>query len=156
MSLKICFFVVLVASVSIAVLARTEGDCNAPAGSIYDCSQSIYSNCKNATFIADRLAFNKSCSSVSLFWDAPQYNMTILFKSGLSEPYELCIKPVGCTNTSRTLDDGRETSVEWNTFDQEPVCFKSQRSDSSTMKFRFDAGSRWHCYGTFIRFSYRF
>lgn len=116
LSLKICFLATLAAAISIAVSSRQDGDCKAPAGTIYDCSQYIYSNCKNATYIAQRLAFNQSYSSVSLFWNAPQYNMTILFESGFLKPHQLCINPVGCAKTFRTLDSGQETDVEWNTF----------------------------------------
>jgi hypothetical protein len=82
--------------------------------------------------------------------------MTILFQSNLAKPYSICIEPVGCTQTYCTLDDGRGVHTEWDIFGEEPVCFKTKRSDRLIMKFRFDAGSRWHCYGTFINFSYRF
>lgn len=66
------------------------------------------------------------------------------------------MEPVACTKAYRTLDEGREVSIEWDTFGREPVCFKTERSDRPTMKFRFDAGTQWHCYGTFINFFYNF
>ena len=153
---KIFLVALIVAAASNSVFGqRTDGDCVAPAGSIDDCSQFIYSNCKNATFVADRLAYGDQCSPISLFWDAPVYNMTVVFQSNFSKPYDLCIRPVGCTQAYRTVEDGSEVVVDWNTFNNEPVCFKSTRSDAPTMRFRFDAGDRWHCYGSFIRFFYR-
>jgi hypothetical protein len=156
MSFKSSFIAVLTISVLTVVLGqRNDGDCVAPAGSIENCSQSIYSNCKNATFIANRLAYSDQCSPISLFWDAPMYNMTILFRSNLTKSYSICIEPVRCTQACRTLDDGSEVPIEWHTFSTEPVCFKTERSDRPTMKFRFDAGNQWRCYGTFINFSYQ-
>jgi hypothetical protein len=148
--------VLLISALTVVLGQRTDGDCVAYAGEITSCTQSISSACMNATFIANRLAYSEQCSPISLFWDAPTYNMTILFQSQFLKPYSLCIKPVGCTEAYRTLDDGREIKIEWDSFNREPVCFKTERSDRPTMKFRFDAGSRWHCYGTFINFSYRF
>ena len=157
MSFKIYFISILLISISIVVRGqRKDDDCEAYARPIESCSQIISSDCNNATFIADRLAYSEECSSVSLFWDAPMYNMTVLFQSHLTKPYSVCIQPVGCVKSYRTLDDGREVQIEWTSFNREPVCFKTERSDRPIMKFRFDAGSVWHCYGTFINFSYRF
>ncbi|CAF4891181.1 unnamed protein product [Rotaria sp. Silwood1] len=133
-----------------------NADCVAQGGPIKDCFQIISSNCDNATFVADRLAYTDRCSAISLFWDAPTYNMTILFQSYLTKPYELCIRRVACTQAFRTLEDGREVPVEWKASGNEPTCFKTERDDFPTMKFRFDAGKVWHCYGTFINFFYRF
>ena len=156
MQSKILLIALVVATASNIVFGqRTDGDCVAPAGPIDSCSQYIYSNCKNATFIADRLAYSDQCSPISLFWDAPVYNMTVIFQSHFTKPYDLCIRPTGCTQAFRTLDDGREVVVDWNTFNSEPVCFKNTRNDAPVMRFRFDAGSQWHCYGSFIRFFYR-
>jgi hypothetical protein len=81
--------------------------------------------------------------------------MTILFQSHLMKPYSICIKPVGCSQAYRTEENGREVPIKWETFSTEPVCFKTERSDQPTMKFRFDAGDKWRCYGTFINFSYQ-
>lgn len=157
MSFKSLFIIVLLVSVLTIVLGqRNDGNCTASAGDIQECSQTIYSNCKNATFIANRMTYSDQCSEVSLFWDAPMYNMTILFQRNLTKSYSICIKPVGCSKAYRTLDDGHEVSIEWDSFNRQPVCFKTERNDRSTMKFRFDAGSQWRCYGTFINFSYRF
>jgi hypothetical protein len=156
MSSKIFLIVVLLISVSIVVLGqRSDGDCAAGAGAITGCSQFIYSGCENATFIADRSAYSEECVPMSLFWDAPTYNMTILFQSDLKKSYSICLQPAMCTQAYRTLADGREVKIDWNTFNREPTCFETEGSDQPTMKFRFDAGSRWHCYGSFINFFYR-
>ncbi len=122
--------------------------------SIQDCFQTIYSTCNNATFVADRLAYGDHCSNVSLFWDAPLYNMTILFDSHFLKPYEICIQPVACVKAFYTDDDEHEVPIDWGRSSQKPVCFGTQRADRPIMKFRFDAGDYWHCYGTFIRFFY--
>jgi hypothetical protein len=151
-----CVTVILLFFLAIVSCQHKDGDCIAFAGSIESCMQTIGSDCKNATFTANHSTYSDQCSSVSLFWDAPLYNMTILFKSQFMKPYSICIEPVGCTKAYRTLDDGREVSIEWETFSREPVCFKTERSDRPTMKFRFDAGIQWRCYGTFINFSYKF
>ena len=69
------------------VFCQAKGDdCVATSGPIESCSQFIYSNGKNAIFAANHSAYSDQCSPVSLFWDAPQYNMTILFQSQLMKP----------------------------------------------------------------------
>jgi hypothetical protein len=146
--------VILLSALVVVSCQHRDDDCVAFAGSIESCTQSIGSDCKNATFTANHSAYSDQCVPVSLFWDAPLYNMTILFKSQFMKPYSICIEPVACTKAFRTLDDGREVNIEWGTFSREPVCFKTERSDRPTMKFRFDAGIQWRCYGTFIRFFY--
>ena len=151
-----CIALVLLSTIFLVSSQHQKDDCVAPGGPIESCSQSIYSNCKNATFPANYSSYGDQCSTVSLFWDAPLYNMTILFQSHFLKPYSLCMKPVGCTKAYRTLDDAREVPIEWDSFKSEPVCFKTERSDRPIMKFRFDAGTQWHCYGTFIDFSYKF
>ncbi|CAF3415514.1 unnamed protein product [Rotaria socialis] len=140
-------------SSSLVVLAQRGESCKAMSSPIYDCSQTIYSDCKNATFVTDRSTFSKNCSQVSLFWDAPLYNMTLLFDSDLIGPYELCLERMMCTTAFLTKNDGSEVEIKWEKFN-EPVCFKSQQ-DIPIMQFRFDAGERWHCYGSFINFFFR-
>lgn len=161
MSSKISFLAfVMTFCLTGALSQRTNGSCIASTGPIENCSQFIYSDCQNATYIIDSQAFSDTCSPVSLFWDAPQYNMTIFFQSPISSTsYSLCLQPTMCVKTYRTTDDGHEVIVDWNTFNNnnnEPVCFPATSKTVSAMKFRFDAGERWHCYGTFIRYFYRF
>jgi hypothetical protein len=156
MSLNIFYTTAILLSVLVVVSCQDRDDnCTASAGSIESCQQTIGSACKNATFIANRSAYSDQCSPVEIFWDAPLYNMTILFESQFMKPYSFCIEPVSCAKAFRTLDDGREVNIEWQTFSREPVCFATERSDRPTMKFRFDAGTQWRCYGTFIRFFFK-
>ena len=156
-SFKLYFIAVLFISTLTFIRGQHEDhDCKASAGSIENCLQSISSNCENATFIANRSAYSDQCSPMSLFWDAPLYNMTILFQSNLMKTYSICIEPVRCSQAYRTLNDGSEVSMKWNISSKEPDCFKNDYSDQPTMKFRFDAGTQWRCYGTFINFFYRF
>ena len=113
MLLKIFLTKVVLLSALVAVSCqRQDNDCVASAGSVDSCMQFIYSSCENATFTANRSAYSEQCSPVSLFWDAPVYNMTILFKSQLMKPYSICVEPVGCVKAYRTLDDGREVMIE--------------------------------------------
>jgi len=157
MLLKLLFITLVFNSILIVAFCQRQNDsCVASAGSIEDCLQIIASNCENATFIANRLAYSDHCSPVSLFWDAPMYNMTILFQNNVTKPYSICIPRVACTEAYRTLDSDQEVPIKWNTSSTDPVCFKTERHDQSIMKFRFDAGDQWRCYGTFIRFSYHF
>jgi hypothetical protein len=156
MSFYINLFVVIIVSISVAVFGQHSGnDCMAGGEPAEGCFQYISSDCKNATFIADRLSYGSNCSNISLFWGSPVNNMTILFESHLSNPYEFCISPIGCAKAFRTTDDGREIPVQWGASFEEPVCFAERHSGRPTMKFRFDAGSKWHCYGTFINFFYK-
>jgi hypothetical protein len=137
------FITLLLISTLIVVLSQQHNDdCVAPAGPIENCFQIISSGCKNTTFVAGRLAYSDNCSSISIFWDTPTYNMTILFQSRLMKPYSICMKPAMCTKAYRTLDNGREVPIKWDAFGTESVCFKTERSDRPTMKFQFDAGNR--------------
>jgi hypothetical protein len=156
MSFHINFFVVLIASILIAVLGQySGGDCTVDAEPAQDCFQYIPPSCMNGTFTVDRLSYGSNCSNVSLFWGGPMYNLTVLFQSHLLDPYEVCISQVMCAKAFRTTNSGREVPVEWNPTSGEPVCFASPRGGRPTMKFRFDAGNRYHCYGTFINFFYK-
>jgi hypothetical protein len=156
MSFDINLFVVLIASISIAVLSQhSDNDCKAGSEPAQGCFQYISSDCKNATFIADRLSYGNNCSNISLFWGGPVNNMTILFEIHSLDPYELCISRVGCAKAFRTTDDGLEVPVEWNPSNDDPVCFPVPHGGIPIMKFRFDAGDKWHCYGTFINFFYK-
>ena len=156
MSFNRFYTTAILLSVLVTVSCQGRGDnCTAYAGSIESCQQIISSDCKNATFIANRSAYTDQCSSVSIFWDAPLYNMTILFDSQYTKSYSFCIEPVSCAKAFRTLDNGTEVNIDWQSFTREPVCFSTERSDRPIMKFRFDAGTVWHCYGTFIRFFFK-
>lgn len=157
MSVKLLFIVALInCTLMIVSSQRSNGSCSAMESFIEDCSEIISSTCQNATFIADRQAYAEHCSEISIFWDAPMYNMTILFKNNLTQPYSICMSSVMCSKGYRTLDNGQEVPITWkNTSSTDPTCFKTEQHDQSIMKFRFDAGDKWRCYGTFINFSYR-
>jgi hypothetical protein len=74
-----------------------NGDCMADAGAIDECVQWLNTTCDNAMFITDRLVYTDDCPMFTIFWTAPYYNLTILFESHLTKPYDLCVTPVGCT-----------------------------------------------------------
>jgi hypothetical protein len=133
----------------------TDGDCKARTASTSTCVQTIYSTCVDTTFTVDRRAYAKNCSSPMIFWDTPMGNMALLFESNILGPYELCLKPYGCTNAFRTTDDGNEVAITWDLFNQVPVCFNNNRTNRPTMKFRFYVEKESQCYGTFIPFFYR-
>ena len=156
MSFHINLFVLIIASISIAVLSQyISDDCMIDVEPTKDCLQYIPAACINGTFIVDRLYYGNNCSNASLFWGGPMYNMTVLFKSHLLNPYKLCMSPVGCANAFRTTDDGHEVPVEWNPSSGKPLCFAAPHGGRPTMKFRFDAGDQYLCYGTYIKFFYK-
>ncbi len=135
--------------------ARNSDDCMAvPEGPVDDCVQFIDTPCKNATFIFDRLKYIDDCPMFTIFWNAPYYNLTVLFESHLLKSYQLCVTPVGCTKSYRTIDNGQEVPIGWNSTSLDPVCFATSRTDRPTMKFRFDAQNQTRCMRTFINFNY--
>ena len=106
MFLKIfCITDVLLSTILLVSSQHQKDDCVVPVSPIGKCSQDIYSNYKNGTFIANdsSYSYGDQCSPVSLFWDAPQDNMTILFLNHFLKPYSLCLKPVGCTKAYRLV-----------------------------------------------------
>jgi len=156
MKFGISFFtLLLVVSASIAVQGQGDNDdCMAVPGPVDECVQFIDTNCENATFITDRLTYTDDCPMFTIFWNAPYYNLTILFESHFLKPYELCVTPVGCTKAFRTTDNGEEVSIGWDPSSLDPICFGTKRNDRPTMKFRFDAQHQTHCLRTFINFHY--
>ena len=156
MSFHINLFVVLIASISIAALDQlSNSDCMVDAEPVQDCFQYIPSSCTNGTFIVDLLSYSNNCSNVSLFWGGPMYNLTVLFERQFLDPYELCMSPVTCAKAFHTNEDGLEIPIKWNPSSGEPVCFAEPHSGRTTMRFRFDAGNKYHCYGTFINVSFK-
>ena len=156
MSFHINLFVVLIASISISVLGQlSNSDCMVDAEPVQGCFQYIPSSCTNGTFIVALLSHSNNCSNVSLFWGGPMYNLTVLFESQFLDPYELCMSQVMCAKAFRTTEDGSEIPITWNPSSGEPVCFGAPHSGRTIMKFRFDAGSKYHCYGTFINVSFK-
>ncbi|CAF0825730.1 unnamed protein product [Adineta ricciae] len=133
---------------------QVNDDCMVDPGFIDECVQWINATCENATFVTDRLAYMDTCPMYTIFWNAPYYNLTILFDSHLLKPYELCVTPVRCTKAFRTNEEDQEISVDWDLTSLEPVCFGTKRMDRPTMKFRFDAQHQTRCRRTFINFHY--
>lgn len=149
------FIVLFIACASIVAQERHENsDCMADPGPVDECVQFIDVNCENATFITDRLTYIDDCPMFTIFWNAPYYNLTLLFASHLLKPYELCVTPVACTKAFRTTDDGEEVPIDWNPSSLDPICFGTKRTDRPTMKFRFDAQRQTRCMRTFINFHY--
>ncbi|CAM2716232.1 unnamed protein product [Rotaria socialis] len=156
MRFDIKFCIVLFALVSVASLGQCiEEDCTASSEPAENCFQYIFSVCKNTKFIVDRLSYGNSCSNISLFWGGPMNNMTIFFDSHSLKSYELCISQVACTKAFYTTEDRHEIPIEWNPSNEEPVCFPTLNGNRPAMRFRFDAGDRWICYGTTINFFYK-
>ena len=150
------FGVLCIASISLAVLGQqSDSNCTADAEPAQGCFQYIPPSCTNGTFIVDRLSYGNNCSNVSLFWGGPMYNLTVIFKGQLLDPHELCISQVMCAKAFRTTSDGVEVPIAWNPSNEEPVCFAASRRGRTTMKFRFDAGNKFHCYGIFIHFFFK-
>ncbi len=146
-------FLIICASISVQG-EHDKDDCMADAGLIDECVQWMNTTCENATFITDRLKYTDDCPMLTIFWNAPYYNLTVLFESHLLKPYDLCVTPVGCTKAFHTTDEGQEIPINWNSSSLDPVCFGTKSSDRPTMKFRFDAQHQTRCMRTFINFHY--
>ncbi|CAF0836275.1 unnamed protein product [Didymodactylos carnosus] len=146
-------FIVLI---SVVYGSTTNDSCQAGWSKPIDCHITVGTACKDATFHLN-LPEMKDCEKPEIFWDAPTNNLTIVFEREMSgKPYNLCIEPVFCLKNAWYHDEwtGRQIRISFLTGSDKPTCFRN-RKGTNTMKFTFDAGSEWQCYGTFIRYSYK-
>ncbi len=156
MKIGISLFTVFVAiCVFISVQGQRNNDDCMVDGFVNNCIQYINATCENATLITNRLAYIDICPMLTILWDAPYYNLTILFESHLLKPYELCVTPVLCTKAFQTSEDGNEIPVDWNPQSFDPVCFGTNDTSRPTMRFRFDAQHQTSCLRTPITFYYK-
>lgn len=94
-----------------------------------------------------------NCTEVSMFWNYPTNNLTILFTSLHSNQFNFCLlKPnqIYSDIPVYRIEKGQEILVKKSS---NKVCMKSDENEKSILTLRLVAPERLHYYGVFIDYS---